>query len=331
MEYSKSLSVLERRGGHVETVHDVQALVMNGAGDIIDAWGDMMQSVCPRSSFKLIQALGLAEYQVTDRLDYLSLACASHNAEALHSETAAAWLNEMGLSEDDLQCGGHWPIDRDAEHDLVRAGHKYNALHNNCSGKHTGMLAFCQHQGWDLETYLEPDHPLQIWIRERLSEFSEINANDMPMVTDGCSAPNYFMPMLNVGKVFSRFISGCDMSDARAKACQLLMEAIAAYPKHIGGTNRFCTDIADISKGRLIGKAGALGSYILLAPKDDKIIYVKVGDGLGPAAPPAICHLLKKYGIWEEAWDAPLQKYHQPVIKNCREIETGDMIVVMPA
>jgi len=334
MEKFEVIKVYDRRGGEKENCHRAHAIVMDAHGGILESWGDITQVVCPRSSLKFIQALPLVETGAANALAlneaFLTLSCASHNGETEHCEKVGSWLSQLGLLDGDLECGGHWPIQREAEHELVQSQEKFCNVHNNCSGKHAGMLSVCKHMGWPLKGYTEAKHDLQLYIKNIISEMSDTPMDQIKTVIDGCSAPNYFLPFENIARMFSRFMSGHGLSDKRAQACQTLMRAVVRHPYLIAGKKRFCSDLVAASQGDLLGKVGAMGNFILLAPKAQKIIYAKIEDGNGVAVETVICALMKRFDLWSDLHEQKIKHYAQPIIKNCRELDVGDICVVFP-
>lgn len=328
------IMLYDRRGGEIENRHAAHAVVMNTDEEVIESWGDIDQMICPRSSIKLIQALPLVESGAFEQFNLsdadLVLACASHNGEDTHVTPVIDWINRLGLEESNLECGGHWPSHQSTAHDLVRAKGGFTQYHNNCSGKHAGMITVCKHMGWPITGYVSPDHPLQQMIKQTLSDLSDTPMNQIKTVIDGCSAPNYFLPLKNIARAFARFLSGHGLSDSRAAAAQKIITAIQKHPYLIGGQDRFCTELAQSSKGRVIGKIGAMGNYIVLAPQDNMVIYAKIETGSRESVETLIATMLKRFGLWDSSMQDSLHKYKDPVIKNCLEVEIGDRRVIFP-
>ncbi|MGB3556585.1 MAG: asparaginase, partial [Jannaschia sp.] len=178
------------RGDLVESVHRGHAVICDGDGQVVEAWGDPEAIIYPRSACKMMQALPLLESGagagLSDR--HLALACASHQGAAVHTDLVSAWLADMDLSEADLRCGSHMPYSEAAREDLIRAGEAPCQIHNNCSGKHSGFLMLSRHLGAGPD-YVEVDHPVQRAVRAAFEEVTEMESPGYGI--DGCSAPNF--------------------------------------------------------------------------------------------------------------------------------------------
>ncbi|HHB81573.1 MAG TPA: asparaginase, partial [Aliiroseovarius sp.] len=176
------------RGEFLESRHYGHAVICNGAGEVVEAWGDSDKIILPRSSCKMIQALPLVESGAADDAGLeeaqLALACASHNGAHIHTDRVAAWLGDLGLSDDDLRCGAHMPRDPEAKKELTCGEQEPCQRHNNCSGKHAGFLTLNQRLGGGSE-YVEADHPVQRAVREA---YEDVTGMESPgHVVDGCS------------------------------------------------------------------------------------------------------------------------------------------------
>ncbi len=209
------------RGGRVESIHHGHAVICNGDGAVIRAWGDPGTIIYPRSSCKMIQALPLMESGVGAGLSdaQVALACASHQGAAVHTDMVARWLADLGLAEADLRCGAHEPYDTDARNGLVLAHEKPCQIHNNCSGKHAGFLMMTKAMKAGPE-YTDIDHPLQ---RAILQATQEVTREDSPgFGIDGCSAPNHACTIHGLARAMGAFAVASDTGDARARAMHRL-------------------------------------------------------------------------------------------------------------
>jgi L-asparaginase II len=195
------------RGAIVESRHCGAIVVLEPDGRIIAQSGDVNLITSTRSTIKPIQAIPFVASGALDRFNItereLAVVCASHGGEPFHTETVAALLERIGLDENHLRCGAHVPYNEGAARQLESEGRAYTQLHNNCSGKHAGMLATCLHEGWSIEDYTAKEHPLQqriISIFRQLGELPE----DLPIATDGCSAPTFGVPLKSLALTFAR-------------------------------------------------------------------------------------------------------------------------------
>ena len=194
------------RGEHVESAHRGAVAVCDSDGKLVLEIGDVAQPVFPRSAVKAIQALPLVESGASDALGFgdkeLALACASHRGEPAHAELAASMLVRAGLDETALECGAHWPSNHDATIALARAGLSPSALHNNCSGKHSGFLCTCRHLNLNHRGYVGYGHPFQAMIREVMEDVTGAKHHAGNSATDGCSIPTYAVPITNLALGF---------------------------------------------------------------------------------------------------------------------------------
>jgi L-asparaginase II len=308
------------RGTHVECVHYGGAVALDAAGTLLFSHGDAGEQTFFRSAVKCWQALPLVESGAADRYGFstaeLALACASHEGEAMHVATAASMLAKLGLAAGDLRCGAHAPYDRNAAQALARAGEAPSNLHNNCSGKHSGMLACCLHHGWSIADYPAPDHPLQRAIRERIAAASGLPP-DLPHATDGCGVPTFFMPLAGMARMFSALGKApADVPLGR------LGDAMRAHPEMVAGPRIFDTRLAQATGGRIISKRGgaALGCA---ATRDGIGIVVKCGDGTSDVVPAMLMRMLTKLDLLSAGEREALADFAAPVQKNVAGLVIG--------
>lgn len=278
------------RGPIVENRHRAAAAIVSASGDVVEAWGDVQRAILPRSSVKMIQALPLIESGAADaaRLtpEHLALACASHQGSAIHTERVTAWLDAIGLDPDALLCGPQPP--RDPE---VKARDRTaTRLLNNCSGKHTGFLTVAKHLSADPRGYLDPTAPVQSAVAEA---FSAVTDTEQPLQygIDGCSAPNFAAPLVNIARAMARFAAPDSFGGVRGKAAKRLIDAMRARPLLISGEGRACAALIDASSGRVAVKTGADGVFVGVVPEQGLGFCLKIDDG-NTAAAEALCAAL---------------------------------------
>jgi L-asparaginase II len=232
---------------------------------------------------KAIQALPLIESGAADRYGFgnteLALACASHNGEARHVATAAAMLAAAGRGEADLECGAHWPTNREAANDLVRSGREPSQLHNNCSGKHAGFICLACQMDQDPRGYVGPDHPAQREVTAALEAMTGAPLGPENRAIDGCAIPTFAIPLERLAHAFARFGTGEGLAPARAAAVRRLRDACFAEPFMIGGTRTFDTAALTAFSGRLFVKFGAEGVYCAALPELGLGVALKCDDG----------------------------------------------------
>jgi L-asparaginase II len=312
------------RAGLVESRHQGHAVICNAGGAVVEAWGDAEAVIYPRSACKMIQALPWVESGAADGLgeDLLALACASHQGAPMHTARVAAWLEAMGLSEADLRCGAHAPYDRDAADSLIREGRQPCQLHNNCSGKHAGFLAYTRHLRAGPE-YVDPNHPVQQAVRAAVEELTGVPSPGYGI--DGCSAPNFATTLAGLARAMARFAAATEgQGDARERAMVRLRTAMMAHPELVAGEGRACTGLMRAMAGRVAVKTGAEGVFTAILPEARLGVAVKIADGAGRAAEAVIATLLVRLGVLEPAAAAAWAAAEQ---RNCRGVVTGHLAV----
>lgn len=271
------------RGTLVESRHAGAIAVADADGRLLFAFGDVERPVFPRSAVKAMQAMPLVESGAADAFglgdDELAVACASHSGELAHVEAVRSLLAKAGLDESYLACGAHWPISEEASRELIRAGRRPRAIHNNCSGKHAGMLAACVHLGFDPRGYARPDHPLQSLIARLISETCGIALDQSRMGIDGCSVPTWAVPLGALARGFARLCTGQGLARERARAANRLVTACFASPVMVAGEGRFDTLVMSKLAPFVFVKGGAEGVHCAALPGLGLGVAVKVDDG----------------------------------------------------
>ncbi|MDP6604506.1 MAG: asparaginase [Rhodospirillales bacterium] len=318
------------RGDALESRHRVFAAVADASGDTLARWGEVGRTIFPRSAIKALQALPIVEtgaadaFAVTD--EELALACASHRGEPAHTERVIAWLGRVGLAVGDLECGAHAPLDALAAAALARSGSRPAAVHNNCSGKHTGMLTHARHMGEDVAGYTQVDHPAQMRVRATLEEmYGEALSHHG---IDGCSIPTYAAPLEAIARGMARLADAGRLADTRARASTRIRKAWAAHPRLISGTGSFNTRILELLAPRALAKAGAEGVYCALVAESGLGIALKADDGAARAAEAALVAVLRECGaidktLWERCADLAC-----PVVRNWNDDPVGEVRTV---
>ena len=311
------------RGPFLESVHLGHAVIVDGTGQIVEAWGDPSVTVLPRSSSKMLQALPLIESGAADTFglgqEQLALACASHNGAAIHTDRVRAWLDHIGMTDDDFRCGPQEPGDKEAREALICAHEAPCQCHNNCSGKHSGFLTLNKHIGGDPE-YVQPDHPIQ---RAVLEGFEDLTQEASPgFGIDGCSAPNFATSLLGMARAMAFYANAKEGQGVRASAAARLRDAMVAYPELVAGEGRACTELMRAMNGRVALKTGAEAFFIAIIPEKGWGIALKVADGTTRGAECAIAALLVRHGLLDAEHPAT-RKRMNAVIRNWRGIETG--------
>jgi len=317
------------RGAHVESAHRGSVAVFDGDGKPVWELGDTARPVFPRSAVKAIQALPFVESGAADAYGFgqreLAFACASHSGEAAHAELASAMLEKAGLDGGALECGAHWPMSQAATVALARSGASPSALHNNCSGKHSGFLCTCRHAGFDHHGYVKAGHALQEIVRGTLEEVTGAAHGEDNRGTDGCSIPTYAVPLRDLARAFARMATGQGLGPRRARAAKRLLSACMAEPFLVSGTDRADKALMSAAPGRVFVKTGAEGVYCAALPELGLGIALKCDDGAGRAAEAMIAAVLAKLPAGEEALVAELARLANPVLKNWNGVEVAGL------
>ena len=253
--------------------------------------------------------------------------CASHSGEPRHVEAAADMLERCGCSAADLQCGTHAPGFYDARGE-VPPPPPYSPLQHNCSGKHAAMLAYCVHHNEPTGDYLAYDHPLQRAIRTSVSTFTSVAEDRLVAGIDGCSAPNYAVPLASLARAFARLASA-EVDADYGLAPRALADAMMAHPGMVSGEHR--SDLALTQAGRRdwVTKIGAEGVQAIGVRSRGIGIALKVADGQKRGLYPAIVAVLEQLGLVDAAAEAILEPWKRPVVRNYRGLETGEVRAVV--
>lgn len=327
------------RGGTLESLHRGHLVLIDGGGNTVASLGDPETVAFIRSSSKPLQVLpflmsgGAESYGFSEQ--EIALACGSHGGEPVHTETAAAMLEKIGLSEKDLRCGTHMPFNEAAARALSEAHREPNQLHNNCSGKHAAMLAFARHIGAPIDNYEQPEHPIQQKMLGMMAKMCELPREEINIGIDGCAAPNFALPLVNMARGFARMVSPPEsFDDELRRACGRVVSAMMDYPEMIGGTERLDTMIMQSLRGKMICKIGAEGVWLaglLPCPRFESGLglALKIEDGNDNRARAAVAiELLKQLDLLDEANYEMLRKHSPLVIKNRRGDTVGEVKTV---
>jgi len=322
------------RGNSVESRHAGAIAIVDASGTVHTALGDIARPIFPRSAVKLLQALplvasGAAEaFHLTDA--ELSLACASHSGEPEHVATAAGVLAKLGLNETALECGTQWPGREPVLRGMVTRGEQATALHNNCSGKHSGFVCvaclMARGAGADpaefARGYVAAEHPVMREVSAALSAATGVDVEQAPRGIDGCSIPTFALPLRSLALAFARAGTGRGLSAANARAARRLREAVAKAPFMVGGTDRFDTRVMQALGERLFCKIGAEGVYCAALPELGLGVALKIDDGAARAAEAAMAAVAAALLRTE---DELLGSYSHLTLRNWRGTEVGSL------
>ncbi|MCJ8509227.1 asparaginase [Rhizobium lemnae] len=317
------------RGSLVESRHRGMAVVVDGAGKVLFQAGDIEAAVFPRSACKAMQAIPLIESGAADAFGLaakeLALSCSSHSGEDEHVSTAAGMLAKAGRDVSALECGAHWSSDQKTIIHQARTLEAPNALHNNCSGKHSGFICTCVQSGWDHAGYIGYDHPLQAEIRAVMEDLTGAALGTDNCGVDGCSIPTYAAPLKGLAHGFAKMLTGTGISRTRADASRRLMEACMAEPFYVAGTGRACTKLMQIAPGKIFAKTGAEGVFVAALPDHGVAIAVKCEDGTTRAAESMIFALVARYFEAGSQEREALMALANRTMKNWNGITVGEI------
>jgi len=312
------------RGQQLESIHCGSVILARADGSMLGIVGDLNRVVFPRSSIKIIQALPLVESGAADHFSFtqeeLAFTCASHSGQPYHVALAKRLLSRLKFDKDVLACGSHFPIGKKANHDLISAGHAPSALHNNCSGKHLGMLATASFFDETFKDYELAHHEVQRRIKAALVSVTETDLCGTIPGIDGCSVPNWPLPLSRLAKAFARIVQGEGFDVAsRNAAFARLTQACWAAPAAMAGEDRYDTRILERFAGDVFIKTGAEGVYCGGIRSAGIGFALKADDGATRAAEIAVGAIVARFVPDADDLANPL------VLENAAGIAVGDI------
>lgn len=317
------------RNETVESRHFGAAVVCDVKGNVVKSWGDSEQLIFPRSALKPMLAIHLLESGASDHYALsdaeLSLACSSHQGEAIHQDLVASWLKRLGLTEEHLACGPVLPEDTESAHKILASGQKGCRIYHNCSGKHTGFLTTALHLNLPLDNYHLLEHPLQQISLDILSDLAGVDIKQYPMGIDGCGLPAPTMPLVQLARATARFANPVDLSATRAKAIYRLHEAITNEPLYVAGHGTVVSELNEVTKGVVLAKTGAEGIVTAALPKKGLGIALKIADGSERARSVALLAILDHLNLLSDEEKQKLKSHITPTIINSRGISVGEI------
>jgi L-asparaginase II len=311
--------------------------VVASNGRLVAGYGDPYCVTYLRSTAKPFQALPLIESSAPVNYGLssseIALICSSHSGTDEHIAVLQSLQEKTGILEKDLLCGIHDPYDAPTVEIMRQRGDLPTSNRHNCSGKHTGMLVLAQFQGWSKTQYIDPGHPVQKLILKTFSEMSDVQSEEIQVGIDGCSAPNFAVPLVNCALGYARLCDPLMLSTERARACRSIVQAMIMNPMMVAGPERFDTILMQVAAGRIISKGGAEGYQGLgvlpnaIHPGSPALgIALKISDGdpHSRARPAVALEVLRQLNALTDGDLELLAKFgpYLPV-KNWREIEVG--------
>jgi len=295
------------RGDTVESVHSGHVAIVDGEGNTIFETGDPQAVTFFRSASKPFQLIPVITSGAADAFGFteaeIALGCASHSGEPVHVEIARSMLAKAGFTEDDLHCGIQLPFNEHEAERMLKAGEQPTQLHNNCSGKHAAMLALARHIDADPASYESISNPVQYRALGCVADFTELASERIKLGIDGCSVPNFAVPVRAMASSFARLVRPSKLDGLVQAASDRIVAAMTKYPELIGGTNRLDTMLMRAAAGRIVSKVGADGVWCCGVVPSGRYrsglgIAVKVADGDDHRGRPVIAvSILKQLGL----------------------------------
>jgi L-asparaginase II len=324
------------RGGLVESVHRGHLVVVDAEGGLLTHLGDPSFPTFLRSAAKPLQAIPVVEEGAADRYglseEELALLCGSVSGQDFHVAAARSALARAGLGEELLACGAQRPTHRPTARRLESGGELILPIHNNCVGKHVGMLLLCAHRGWDPAGYLRPDHPVQTLVRGVIADLCGVRPESMGTGVDGCGVPVFRVPLRAFGWSYARLArpeAGGGMSADRARAIGRLLAAAAAHPEMIAGDEQVDTETMRVGGSSFFMKTGAEASYGIALTSRAAGIAFKVEDGAPRALGPVAIECLRQAGLLSVEEVERLRPFHRPQLRNHRKEVVGELAPVL--
>jgi len=324
------ISVFVYRGSLKESQHKALVLVKDVLNNSLISTNNESQLIYPRSAIKIFQALPFINSNAHNLFNLsqenIAISCSSHIGELMHIAIIQKWLDKISISEDTLRCGVHNPKDEQSSNNLFLTGKRPTQLHNNCSGKHLGMISGCLAMNMGINNYIDYDHPYQKLIRDSLEVFMETKIKENCIGTDGCSAPQYAFPMNNIATSMVNLTKTIKLKNKYSQATKIILESINRFPFLIGGTNRFDSNVIKSTKGRIFCKGGAEG--VLLFSDFSKKIggVIKIIDGNERAIPSVTMQLFSKLNMLNEKETEELNHWKVQNIYNYAKKQVGKIV-----
>ena len=320
------------RAGHVENIHRGDVAAVNCAGDVVSAVGNAHLPMFWRSAAKPFQALpfvkngGIEKYNITE--EELAVLVSSHSGEENHVALVRGILAKLGLDESVLDCGILRPLNGKAYKKLLLSGEPITAVHNQCSGKHSQIIALAMMLGVPYEGYTKPEHEAQKLIFKHVAMASKVSEDKLEIGIDGCGVPVFYLPLYNMALAYARLSTPNkgDWGDYEVAATRI-RDAMSKYPQVVSGNGRIDLAVPEVTKGRIIAKIGSDAVYCLAVKDGDLGIAFKIEDGSFAAVTPMVIAVLKHLDLLTKDEAAELDKKFPPVLKNHR----GDVIGTIEA
>jgi L-asparaginase II len=316
---SHELDVVVTRGNAVESYHRVHAAVVADSDMLLAEAGDPRMITYWRSAAKPFQVMPFLASGGFDAFGWgdeqLAIACGSHGGEPEHVALIERMLEDIGLEEGDLACGPQEPLTARGAKILRESGIRTKRTHNNCSGKHTAMLAYARHSDWPIEGYERIEHSVQQSILNHVALWADMRPSQLDLAVDGCGAVVFGLPLDRMARAYARL--GC-AADRGEEIPSRIVSAMLKHPFLVGGTDRFDSVLMEESGGRIVSKVGAEGVHSAVIPERGLGIALKVEDGNSRAQYPALLRLLQELDELPETLPQRLVEFLRKPVRNSR-------------
>lgn len=323
-EYDLDVSVT--RGDSTESVHRVHAAIVGEGDKLLGAARDPESFTYWRSCAKPFQIIPFLSSGGFDALGWgdeqLAVSCASHGGEPEHVAIVERMLHDIGLEAGDLACGPHDPSSQRGAKIVRESGGRPTRLHNNCSGKHTAMLALAYRKGWPTRGYERRDHNVQRTILHEISLWTDVPCGKIAQAVDGCGVVVFGMTLERMARAYSRFAVGAARGEEYPRR---VVSAMSKYPFLVGGSDRFDSALIEETGGRVVSKVGAEGVHCALLPERGIGIALKVEDGAQRAQWPALLRLLQELEALPDPLPPKLREWMHKPVKNTRGECVGEI------
>ncbi len=325
---SFELDVIVTRGTSVESFHRVHAAAVDACDTLLGGSGDPQLLTFWRSCAKPLQIIPLLESGGFDAQGWgdaeLVLACASHGGEPEHVAIVESMLRSLGLEEGDLACGPQEPLSPRGAKIARESGVRIKRTHNNCSGKHTAMLALARYNGWPIEGYERAEHPVQKAMLNQVALWTGVSPAEIDVAVDGCGASVFGLPLDKMARAYARLARASQRGE---EIPARVIGAIVRNPFLIGGTDRFDSVLMEEADGRILSKVGAEGVHCAVVLDSAIGVAVKVEDGNPRAQYPAMIRVLQELDALPEKLPPRLAELLRKPIKNSRGDVVGETTV----
>ncbi len=318
------------RNKTVESVHYGSIVVSDKDGNILHYCGDPDLITFTRSSAKAFQFLPVYESGAIKRfgfsLQQIAIMLGSHTGTPEHEKTTKSNLDLIGLDETYLKCGTHVPIDYQQQGYVPYEGQQFSPLAHNCSGKHSGQLALAVHIGDDPANYIDPNSKTQKQVKQAVAEGYDYPSDQIQMGTDGCSLPNFALPLKNMAKAYARIVTRTSDSALRREAFETIIRAMSQYPVMVSGRGRCDLAVTEASKGDVILKVGGEAVEVIGVLSKGLGIAIKISDGNMRGLYPVIVETLRQLGVFDDSQVKALAEYSRPQLYNFRDLHVGEIV-----